>query len=360
MDREKTMGDQESAARWLLREELGPYLNATDQIYPNAKPIVGARSAADDTCAQAELRADLQASGFKICYQSRRDGNSELYLMDADGSSVVNITGTADVDEIYPHVSRDGQRVCFTVVRTEKLSEAQTVPRFDVYWMNMNDKRRRLVASDATDPCWDPCGDRIAFVRRLCPEKSRDYENTGLFSYNIRTGETEELAGGKIYHAYVPCWSPAGDWIVATVHEYAEFEHAIAAIDLRNGQIHPLTRGGVNGCRPDVSWDGKFICWNPNDVQIGVARFNPGCTRKLHRRAVTHAPLPQGSVYFGDWSPDGKYVAYSVNHNIDVADLKKGALWDIFVTRVKDGTYVQLTFDHANNKQPEFFTPHLI
>ena len=64
MDREKTMGDQESAARWLLREELGPYLDTTDQIYPNAKPIVGDRSAADDTCTQAELRADLQASRF--------------------------------------------------------------------------------------------------------------------------------------------------------------------------------------------------------------------------------------------------------------------------------------------------------
>ncbi len=275
--------------------------------------------------------------------------------MDADGSNTANVTRTASVDEVYPHVSRDGKRLCFTVVRVEKLSGGRTGPRFDVYWMPLYGSTRTLVARDATDPCWDPTGDRIAFVKRTSLEKTKDYQNFGLFAYDIHTRKIEELTDGKLYHAYVPCWSPAGRWIIATVHKYADFDHAIIAFDVYNNQIHSLVGGGINGCRPDLSWDGKLICWNPNDIQIGMAQFDPRSSSKLPRRAIAQAPPPFGSVYFGDWSPDGKYIAYAMNPDFRTASPRTGASWDLFVTKAKAEPYVQLTFDHTNNKHPELF-----
>jgi Tol biopolymer transport system component len=312
------------------------------------KPTVAAGSATDDFPAQAELRAELKRSGLKLCYQSRRDGNSELYVMDADGSNHVNITNTPDVDEVYPHVSPDGRRVCFTTVSAGKNSV-----RFDIYWMNMDGSQRTLVASDATDPCWDPSGRKIAFVKRLSRKKTIDYQNTGLYTYDIPTGKTE-ITSGKLYHAYVPCFSPAGDWVIATVHEHAEFGHAIIAIDLRAGRTYSLERNGVNGCRPDFSWDGKMICWNPDDYHVNVAPFDPTSIERLPQRVLARAPKG-GSAYFGDWSPDGEYIAYSMNPDVEFSDPRTRVMWDIFVTRAAGGPYVQLTFDHANNKQPEFF-----
>jgi Tol biopolymer transport system component len=62
-------------------------------------------------------------------------------------------------------------------------------------------------------------------------------------------------------------------------------------------------------------------------------------------------------VYYADWSPDGKYIAYSMNSDFKVTDPKTGGLWDVFMTRSEGGPSVQLTFDHSNNKQPEFFLP---
>lgn len=345
-----------SQPRWIDGEETEPKLDTDNQIHPTIKPTIAASSPVQDSPAQAKLRAELKNSGLKICYQSRRNGNSELYIMDADGSNKVNITKTASVDEIYPHISRDGKRVCFTVARIEKLSEKRTVPRFDVYWMDLNEPTRTLVEKDATDPCWDPTGERIAFVKRLNPEKTKDYHNIGLLAYDIHTRKTEELTDGKLYHAYVPCWSPAGNWIVATVHEYAEFDHAIIAVDLRNKQIYSLKKSGIDGCRPDLSWDGKLICWNPNDIQIGISQFNPQTNKKLPLCTIAQAP-PHGTVYFADWSPDGKYIAYAMNPNFRTTNPKTGAPWDIFVTRAEGGPHVQLTFDHANNKHPEFFFP---
>ncbi len=349
------METQSSQTIWIDGEEEEQTLDTDNQIYPNIKPTTATNSPTQDSPAQTKLRTELKSSGLKICYQSRRDGNSELYIMDADGSNTVNITQTPSKDEIYPHISRDGKRVCFTAVHIEKLPNGQTAPRFDVYWMNLNGQKRTLVATNATDPCWNPTGDRIAFVKRLSLEKTKDYHNTGLFVYDMHTRKIDELTGGKLYHAYVPCWSPVGDWIVTTVHRYAEFDHAIIAIDLHNRQIRSLKESGVDGCRPDLLWNGKLICWNPNDIQIGVTQFKPKSSHKLPLRAVAQAPPPNGSVYFGDWSPDGKYIAYPMNPIFKIRDSRTGAPWDIFVTRAKGGAYVQLTFDHANNKHPEFF-----
>jgi len=322
------------------------------------RPTVARDSPTNDSPAQKKLRAELRSSGLKLCYQSRRHGNSELYVMDADGANSVNITNTPDVDEVYPHVSAEGQRVCFTTVAAEDGGV-----RFDVHWMNMDGSNRTLVAGDATDPCWDPSGTKIAFVKRLGRTKTGDYQNAGLFVYDIRTGRYEETTAGKLYHAYVPCWSPAGDWVIATVHEHADFGHAIVAIDLQDIRIsalkghaalHLRLKEGVNGCRPDFSWDGKMLCWNPDDYHIYVARFSPD--RLVRGRAVAQAP-EGGSVYHGDWSPDGQYIAYSMTAEVKSSNARTRGLWDIFAARADGSVYVQLTFDHANSKQPEFFSP---
>lgn len=322
------------------------------------EPTVAADTAAEDTPAQQQLRAELAASGLKVCYQSRRDGNSDLYVIDADGSNCVNITNTPDVDEVYPHVSADGQRVCFATVA----AEGDGV-RFDVHWMNVDGANRTLVATDATDPCWDPSGTRVAFVKRISRSESGDYRNSGLFVHDIHTGGCEQILSEQLRHAYVPCWSPAGDWIVATVHEHADFGHAIIAVEPRTGRVcrlpghaelHLRLKDGVNGCRPDLSWDGKMLCWNPDDYHVYVAPFAPD--ERVSGRAVAKAP-DGGSAYFGDWSPDGRYIAYSANPNVQQSDGRTRSLWDVFVARADGSAYVQLTFDHANNKQPEFFLP---
>lgn len=101
-----------------------------------------------------------------------------------------------------------------------------------------------------------------------------------------------------------------------------------------------------------------MICWNPDDYHVNVAPFDPTNTERHPQRVVARAPKG-GSVYFGDWSPDGEYIAYSMNPDVEFSDPRTRVMWDIFVTRAVGGPYVQITFDHANNKQPEFFLPIL-
>lgn len=59
------------------------------------------------------LLGELKACPYRIVFETRRDGNWELYLMNAGGSNPVNLTRTLDVDELYPKASPDGSRICF-------------------------------------------------------------------------------------------------------------------------------------------------------------------------------------------------------------------------------------------------------
>jgi hypothetical protein len=65
----------------------------------------------------AKSELNLRAIPFKIIYETyrRTSGriNWELYLINADGFNAINLTQTPDVDEMYPHASPDGTKVCF-------------------------------------------------------------------------------------------------------------------------------------------------------------------------------------------------------------------------------------------------------
>jgi TolB protein len=48
----------------------------------------------------------------KVVFQTNRDGNAEIYTMDADGTSRVNLTRHLSED-VTPHWSADGHRIVF-------------------------------------------------------------------------------------------------------------------------------------------------------------------------------------------------------------------------------------------------------
>ncbi len=63
--------------------------------------------------------ADVDLSGipFRIVFESLRETegreNWEICMIDPDGSGLVNLTNTPDVNEFYPHASPDGSMICF-------------------------------------------------------------------------------------------------------------------------------------------------------------------------------------------------------------------------------------------------------
>lgn len=96
--------------------------------------------------------------GRQIAFSSDRDGNREIYVMDADGANVRRLTDHPAWDG-HPYWSPDGSRILFESNR----GPGQT---FEVLTMLANGRRlRRLTDNDMDDkhPSWSPDGASVIF-----------------------------------------------------------------------------------------------------------------------------------------------------------------------------------------------------
>ncbi len=83
----------------------------------------------------------------RITFQSDRDGNNEIYIMNADGSGQANITNHPAMD-LGPSWSPDGASIAFYSDRDG---------RFEIYVMNADGSGvTRLTDQGANSPSWGP------------------------------------------------------------------------------------------------------------------------------------------------------------------------------------------------------------
>ncbi len=92
-----------------------------------------------------------------VAFSSLRDGNSEIYLMRADGSQLTRLTFNPAIDQ-NPAPSPDGTRIAF---------ESNRDGRFQIYVMNVDGSgTTRLTVSTGNDtqPTWSNDNKHLAFV----------------------------------------------------------------------------------------------------------------------------------------------------------------------------------------------------
>ena len=303
--------------------------------------------------AQAEL--NLKEIPFKIVYETYRQTNGrenwELYLMNADGSNPVNLTNTPALDEMYPHVSSDGTKVCFVV---DELVGDNKVR--NVYYMNIDGTGRVRIAENAREPCWSPDGKSIAYLRGEFERYStREYATSELLIYDLKTRQHRQHPNSTLHHIYAICWSPDGNWFVAAVHGGMGYSDTILAFEANGTNVFDLEQWGVRGCRPDLELDGKRMTWGATDWDLCVADIDltsPAPVVTDVHKVV--ACLRNFKVYHVDFSPDGKYIAFSYgpfDGEQQVGGKAQG--WNIRVSDLT-GKWVQITTDGNHNKEPDW------
>jgi TolB protein len=299
--------------------------------------------------AQDELK--LKEIPFKIVYESYHKNNWELYLINADGSNPVNLTRTSRVDEMYPHVSSDGSKICF--VADEKVAGRKIR---NVYYMNIDGTDRVRVAYNARQPCWSPNGKAIAYLKGEYTRYSdRPYATSELFIYDLETGKRREHPNKKLHHLFNICWSPDGKWFVASVEGGMGYSQAILAFEAKGNRIVNLTEYGLKGCRPEFSADGKKIGWGLTDwdLCIGDIDLKSSLLEVSGIRKIVTCPY-ESKVYHIDFSPDGKYIAFSYgpfSGGQQVGGKARG--WNICVGDMT-GKWVKITTDGNHNKEPDW------
>ena len=327
-------------------------------VFSVPSPIRGSeilvQSAVRDTPSPRQ-EIDLEKIPFKILYETYRetDGrdNWELYMTSADGSNPVNLTNTPGIDEMYPHVSPDGTKVSFVIDAGTGRRKVRSV-----YYMNIDGTGRVKVADNARQPCWAPDSKGIAYLKGEYERYStREYATSGLFIYDINTRRHREHPNNALLHIYAVCWSPDGNWFVAAVQGGLEHSDTILAFEANGTKLFDLERWGVRGCRPDFSPDGTKMTWGETDWNLCVGDFDAraGTPRVTNIHDVVNCRR-RFKVYHVDFSPDGKYIAFSYGPSRGGQQVGgKARGWNICIADMT-GKWVQITTDGNHNKEPDW------
>jgi len=247
--------------------------------------------------------ASAPASGSlgEIAFTSFRDGNEEIYVMDAeDGSGIRRLT-VNDVVDMYPAGSPDGSKIAFT-------------SQGDIYIMNAATGTilARLTEDTGRNWCgnWSPDGNKIAFTS----DRDGDRE-----IYVVSVADPADLRNLSGHPAgdYDPVWSPDGSRI------------AFVSDRTGNGDIYIMDAdtGTILRQLTDHDAGDLFPAWSPLGDKIAFASYRDGNVEIYTGTAdgplvLTNLTSNPAQDTEPAWSPDGTEIAFvsdrSVGHHKDI------------------------------------------
>jgi len=231
----------------------------------------------------------------RIVFQSNRDGDYEIYIVNVDGSNLQKLTDN-NVDDKYPAVSPDGRRIAYQVGGDENWG----ISVMDV------DGGNRDVLSDNRFwdrlPTWSPDGQQIAFISN----------RNGQFAVHMMDANGQNVrqvvnTGERDGHV---SWS-VNDKLAFNTGGDSSKTWRIAVSDVNGDNVQNLTGNG--NWSPEWSPDGRFLVFvssrSGGDTNPGIFVMNADGS---NQRQLFDSPDYEWGAR---WSGDGQSIIFTRSPN---------------------------------------------
>lgn len=257
----------------------------------------------------------------KIVFTSDRDGDDEIYLMNANGSGITRLTNQPGFDAM-PDFSPDGKQIVFISSRAGNQ---------EVFVMDADGSNpRQLTETPAREyhPTFSPDGAQIAFM------SERD-GNVEIYRMNPDGSHVLRLTDAPGFDGQ-PAFSPDGEQIAFVSSRDESWQ--IYVMTAEGSAVQRLTQDESTNSYPRFSPDGTQIAYESmsgkdiSATELYVMNADGSQTRRLTENDFFDS-MPV-------WSPDGSQFAFVSNRDGD---------WRLYVMDV-DGSHVRpLTTENAHH-----------
>ncbi|HET7504447.1 MAG TPA: S41 family peptidase [Kofleriaceae bacterium] len=274
-------------------------------------------------------------AGGRIFYLSDQGGTGNLWSMKPDGGDVKRETRFTDWDVRWPAVAADGRIVfslggdlhIFQPGKEGSPGKAEKIAIDVPSERQLARVRYPSAEKNATSFELSPTGDRVAIVTR-----------GEILSVAVKDGVTLPITRGSAARERGASFSSDGNQLVYITD--APGEEELRIIDAwGRGQPRVVKPAGKTGWHfpPQLSPDGKWLAYGDQTQALYVMPAAGGAPRQ-----VDHSEQSEINEYA--WSPDGRYLAYTVNLVTDYSVIR------LFDTRT--GKVASITGASTNDYMP--------
>jgi Tol biopolymer transport system component len=241
----------------------------------------------------------------RIVFSSNRSGPWRIWIMNADGSAMRQLTGGNPGDnDVDPAFSPDGKTILFSSNRGGKIR---------IWRMPIDGVLRLESICDGDQAEWSPDGMGIVFRR---DEK--------IYIRDLASGKEKRISPKDWPHCSGPAWSPDGGTIAFACRWDAG--NVIFTVKAAGGKPAKVC-DKQGACEPHWSPDGQLLVYE-NETHIRTIRPDG-----KKNRLITYFG---GVQRYPRWSPDGKYLVYCQG-------VTERGPWELYIIPSKDGAPVKLT-----------------
>jgi TolB protein len=201
---------------------------------------------------ESDDKATWSPDGSKIAFASMRDGDLEIYVINADGTGVTNLTNAPTASDDSPAWSPDGTKIAFASVRAGAARE--------IYVMDADGGNQVRLTNNPGSlddrPSWSPDGATIAF------ESLRDGD---MEVYLIDSDGTDarNVSDNPGWPDSDPDWSPDGTKIVFVSERDGNAEIYVMDADGSN-QTNVTNSATSSDVEPSYSPLGTRVAYGTN------------------------------------------------------------------------------------------------